>query len=155
MKVLHVYMDTSVIGGCFDAEFAPWSNGLMEDFRAGTFHPVVSELVATEIRSAPEPVRVLYAQLLEGGAEFLAVTDDALNLMAIYQARSGLAPQFSNDLLHIALATIADTDVLVSWNFKHIVRFDRIRVFNAVNLESGYKSLAIYSPREVTLYGTN
>lgn len=47
---------------------------------------------------------------------------------------------------------MADVDVLVSWNFKHIVRFDKIRLFNAVNLEQGYKPLSIYSPREVTTY---
>ena len=40
--------------------------------------------------------------------------------------------------------------MLVSWNFKHIVRFDKIRLFNAVNQEQGYKSIEIYSPREVT-----
>ena len=56
-------------------------------------------------------------------------------------------------MLHIALATIAEVDVLVSWNFKHIVRLDRIRLFNAVHLETGYKPIAIYSPREVTTHG--
>lgn len=58
-------------------------------------------------------------------------------------------------MLHIALATVADVDLLVSWNFKHIVRFDKIRLFNAVNLEQGYKPLAIHSPREVTTHETN
>jgi len=48
---------------------------------------------------------------------------------------------------------VADIDVLVSWNLKHIVRLDKIRIFNAVNLELGYKQLQIYSPREVTCYG--
>jgi hypothetical protein len=38
-------------------------------------------------------------------------------------------------------------------NFKHIVRFDKIVKFNAVNIEQGYKPIAIYSPREVTRYG--
>ena len=54
----------------------------------------------------------------------------------------------------IALATLAQVDVLVSWNFRHIVRLDKIQRFNAVNLESGYQPLAIYSPREVTSYDT-
>jgi rRNA-processing protein FCF1 len=58
MKILRVYLDTSVIGGCFDTEFALWSNGLMQDFLGGHFRPVLSEVVAGEIRSAPEPVRV-------------------------------------------------------------------------------------------------
>ena len=55
-------------------------------------------------------------------------------------------------MLHIALATIADVDVLVSWNFRHIVRLDKIRLFNAVNIEQGYKPVSIYSPREVISY---
>ena len=63
-----------------------------------------------------------------------------------------LGSRFRNDMLHIALATVAEADVLVSWNFRHIVRLDRIRLFNAVNLEQGYKTLTIYSPREVTTY---
>ena len=105
MKILRVYLDTSVIGGCFDAEFAPWSNGLMQDFRRGHFRAVLSEVVAGEIRSAPELVRVQYAELLRLGAEFLAVSDEALELAAVYEARGILAPRFRNDMLHIALAT--------------------------------------------------
>jgi len=53
---------------------------------------------------------------------------------------------------HIALATIAGVDALVSWNFRHIVRLEKIRLFNAVNVESGYRALNIRSPREVTTY---
>jgi hypothetical protein len=49
---------------------------------------------------------------------------------------------------------VADVDVLVGWNFKHIVRLDKILVFNGVNLELGYKQLQIYSPREVSSYGS-
>ena len=56
-------------------------------------------------------------------------------------------------MLHIAFATVADVDVLVSWNFRHIVRLDKIRLFNAVNIEQGYKPVSIYSPREVISYG--
>lgn len=85
----------------------------------------------------------------------LAVGDEALRLSALYQSRGVLTPRFGNDMPHIALATISDVDVLVSWNFKHIVRLDKIRLFNAINLEQGYKPLTIYSPREVTTYGTD
>jgi hypothetical protein len=45
--------------------------------------------------------------------------------------------------------TSAEVDLLVSWNFRHIVHYAKIRLFTAVNLERGYKPLAIYSPREV------
>jgi hypothetical protein len=148
-----IYLDTSVLGGCYDAEFAPWSNGLLKDFGLGTFVPVVSDVVATEIKQAPELVREVYAELIASGAEILAVTPEALRLADVYQERKILTPKFYDDGLHIALASLAAVDVLVSWNFKHIVHYDKIRHFNAVNLELGYKPLAIYSPREVTHHG--
>jgi predicted nucleic acid-binding protein len=153
MKALRVYVDTSVLGGCFDPEFERWSTGLMEDFRLGRFRPVLSEVTAAEVLPAPEPVRDLYAEILELGAEVLVVSRETLALRASYEARSVLGSRFENDMLHIAAATIAEVDVLVSWNFRHIVRLDKIRLFNAVNIEQGYKALTIYSPQEVTIHG--
>ncbi len=152
MKIPRVYADTSVIGGCFDEEFAPWSNGLMKDFRLNNFKPVVSELVSAEIEDAPEHVRAKYAELLELNPDILEITEEVLALAETYQQRNILTPKFYDDGVHIAVASVAEVDVLVSWNFKHIVHLDKIRMFNAVNLEFGYKQLQIYSPREVTNY---
>ncbi|HEX8273912.1 MAG TPA: type II toxin-antitoxin system VapC family toxin [Longimicrobiaceae bacterium] len=153
MKPLRIYTDTSVIGGCFDAEFAPWSNGLFKDFEMGTYRPVVSAMVAAEIEDAPERVREKYAELLTLGAEILEVGEEVVRLADVYQARRILTPKFYDDGVHIALATVAQVDLLVSWNFRHIVHYDKIRLFSAVNLEFGYKPLEIYSPREVAHYG--
>ncbi len=153
MKIQRVYIDTSVIGGCHDKEFAPWSNGLMKDFRLGNFKPVLSEIVTAEVRPAPEEVRQTYAELEALEPEFVELTGEAKQLMATYLERRILPSKYSNDGLHIALATVAEADILTSWNFRHIVHFDRIRRFNAVNRELGYKPIDIYSPREVTNYG--
>ena len=153
MKIRRIYIDTSVVGGCFDLEFAEWSNGLLQDFRNGTFQPLLSEVIAAEIEDAPEEVQFVYAELIAMNAEILAVEESALELADEYQKRGILTPNFYDDGLHIALATVAEADLLVSWNFKHIVRFDKIRLFNAINTEFGYKPLQIFSPREVTTYG--
>ena len=153
MKIQRIYIDTSVIGGCFDLEFAEWSNGLLQDFRNDTFQPLLSEVIAAEIEEAPENVQAVYAELMSLNAEILTVGESALELADEYQKRGILTPNFYADGLHIALATVAEADLLVSWNFKHIVRFDKIRLFNAINTESGYKPLQIFSPREVTTYG--
>jgi len=149
VKRLRVYVDTSVIGGCFDREFEGWSNTLFADFGSGRFLPVISEVVATEMQVAPEQVRRKFAALLDLGAEFLEVDREALGVVGAYTRHGILPPRFRNDMLHIALATVANVDVLVSWNFKHIVRLEKIRLYNAVNLELGYQALQIYSPREV------
>jgi predicted nucleic acid-binding protein len=152
MRILRVYIDTSVIGGCFDPEFSLWSNRLVKDFHDGRFLPVVSSVVATELELAPEQVRAKFEELLRLESDFLELTEEFVNLAEVYSDHGALPPRFRNDLLHIALAAVANVDVLVSWNFKHIVRLEKIRIFNAVNLELGYKSLQIHSPQEVASY---
>jgi hypothetical protein len=151
MKKVRIYVDTSVIGGCFDPEFRTWSNGLIDDFRSRRFHLVLSDVTAAEVERAPDQVREMYGELTSF-AEILSVTDEVLDLLEKYEAHGVLDSRFRNDMLHIALATVAEVDVLVSWNFQHIVRLDKIQQFNGINLELGYKPLAIYSPREVTTY---
>jgi predicted nucleic acid-binding protein len=152
MKTLRIYVDTSVIGGVYDPEFEPWSKGLLEDFRARRYAPVLSDVTAAEVAKAPEQVRAIHQELLRIGAEALRVDEEALDLLQAYERRQILGSRYRNDMLHIALATVGGVDVVVSWNFKHIVRLDKIRLFNAINLEFGYNSLVIYSPREVTTY---
>ena len=152
MKTQRIYLDTSVIGGCYDDEFAMWSNGLMKDIESGLFQGVTSEIVEAEIADAPTEVWEKFLKFLEMNPEVLKINAEAIGLVDIYLKHKILAERFRNDMLHIALSTIADVDILVSWNFRHIVRYDKIRQFNAVNLEQGYHILDIYSPREVTSY---
>jgi predicted nucleic acid-binding protein len=155
VRVQRVYVDTSVIGGCYDPEFSIWSNGLIQDFRDSNYKPVLSEVVAAKVKDAPQPIQETYAEILNLHADFIQITPEAVELSDAYQERRILPAKFASDALHIALATVAEVDVLVSWNFKHIVHFDKIRLFNAVNLELGFKQLQIYSPREVTTYEKN
>ncbi len=153
MKKLRIYVDTSVLGGCFEAEFAEWSNGLMDDFRSGHAVPVLSELLASEIRDAPPPVRNLHGELVALAPAIVTVGKEALDLLAVYEARAVLGQRYRADMLHVALATVGDAEILASWNFRHLVRFDKIQLFNAANVEQGYRPIAIHSPREVTTYG--
>ena len=152
MKVTRIYLDTSVIGGCHDQEFAPWSNGLMKDFQLRNYIPVISELTFEELTFAPEAVKDTLRQLVENDPEIIEISEEALELAEIYLDRKILTPKYRDDARHIALASFANVDVLVSWNFKHIVHYDKIRLFNAVNIEQGFKMIDIYSPREVTNY---
>ncbi|MFQ5708373.1 MAG: PIN domain protein [bacterium] len=152
MKTQRIYLDTSVIGGCFDHEFATWSNALMKDIKTGLFRGVTSEIVEAEISDAPKNVREQFIEFLKMNPEVQKISEEAIKLVDVYLQHKILSERFRNDMLHIALSTIGDVDILVSWNFRHIVRYDKIRQFNAVNLEQGYHTLDIYSPREVTSY---
>lgn len=152
MKPLRIYIDTSVPGGCFDVEFAVWSNALARDFRGGRLIPVLSDVTAAEVVDAPPAVRDLHQEMLLLAGRVLHVTPEVVALVARYEAKKILPARFAADMTHIALATLAEVDALVSWNFKHIVRLEKIRLFNAVNVESGYQALSIRSPREVATY---
>lgn len=81
------------------------------------------------------------------------MTRDALELADEYLDHNILSANYRDDARHIALAVIAQVDLLVSWNFKHVVHFDKIQQFNAVSIKMGYKPIQIYSPREVTKHG--
>jgi len=153
MAGTRIYVDTSVLGGCFDVEFAPWSNGLIDDFRRGVFRPVLSDLTAIEVAGAPARVRDLLHREVVALGEVMSATEEVVGLLEAYEGHSILGRRYRNDLLHIALATVSGVDVVVSWNFRHIVRLDKIQLFNGVNIERGYRTLAICSPREVTTYG--
>ncbi len=147
-----VYIDTSVIGGCLDDEFAMWSKSLFDEFRSGIKIAVISDLTLRELEEAPEEVRQTLLELPSESIEYVFLTDEAIALADTYITQGVVNERHLIDAQHIAIATIERVDVLVSWNFKEIVNLERIRKFNAVNLMQGYHLLEIRSPLEV-LYG--
>jgi len=146
---LRIYVDTSVIGGCLDEEFAEWSNALCDEFRAGTKVAVISDLTRLELEEAPGNIRALLASIPEAHREDVALDEEALALADAYIHDGVVGIRHLVDAQHIAIATVERVDVLVSWNFKQIVNLDRVHAFNAVNLKRGYPVLEIRSPREV------
>lgn len=144
-----IYTDTSVLGGCEDDEFRGPSSRLLDAFRRGELTLVLSELSLRELEGAPEAVRSVLAGVPSDHIEALAVSPEAEDLASAYIADGAIGSRMVADALHIALATVARVDVLVSWNFKHIVNLKRIHAYNAVNLKNGYPLLEIRTPREV------
>src|SRR3972149_166881 len=153
MKKTSIYVDTSVIGGCCDSEFQEWSLGLLSDFQSRKFSLLLSELTDEEIQDAPDEVKNAYIEFRECTDSIFLISSEAIEFADACLNHNILTQNYRNDAFHIAIATIAGADLLVSWNFKHILHIEKIQKFNAVNLEMGYKQILIYSPREVTTYG--
>jgi hypothetical protein len=151
-RKLLVYADASVVGGCEDPEFRDDSIALWERFRSGDCTLVLSEHTLRELASAPPAVRKRVTEVPRENQVLLPDQPEAIALAEAYLRRGVLGPGSASDALHIALATIRRVDVLVSWNFRHIVNFGRIRLFNAVNIEEGFGVLEIRSPKEVLEY---
>lgn len=144
-----IYVDTSVFGGCEDIEFIDHSRRLVAAMVNGDYAMVISELTLLELEKAPTVVRAHLERIPESLVEVLALDSEAEALAAQYVHDGAVGRNEKADALHIALATAARVDVLVSWNFKHIVNLRRIHAFNAVNLKLGYPVLEIRNPREV------
>jgi len=147
--MIKVYADTSVFGGCFDAEFEEWSNKLMEEFKSGLKVVVISDLTLRELEEAPPNVRGLVEEIPEEHKEYVILNDEAGELARHYIDDGVVSEKYLVDAQHIAIATVNRVDVLVSWNFRHIVNLTRIRLYNSVNLKNGYPLLEIRNPREV------
>jgi len=148
MKI-RIYADTSVLGGCEDEEFAEHSVRLMEGFIKGELVLVLSSLTVQELAAAPVEVQRRLASVPEAHIETLQLDAGARDLAEAYIAAGVLTARMRADAQHIAIATIGRIDVLVSWNFKHIVNLQRIHGYNSVNLRMGYPMIEIRTPREV------
>ena len=151
MKIPRIYGDTSVIGGCLDAEFSNESTHFIEMVRQGKCILLISEIVIAELDKAPAEVQNILLSLAEETMERVELTDEILDLRNEYMKAKILGPEWVDDATHVAAATVARADAIVSWNFKHIVRLDKMKAYNQVNLMNGYGILTIISPKEVLI----
>ncbi len=146
------YFDTSVFGGVFDKEFEEPTLQLFERVKLGQVICVFSDLTEIELLNAPENVKEHFKNLPKQNIERVIVTDEILTLASKYVAEKVVGQTSLDDCVHIATATICKVDILVSWNFKHIVNVYRIRGYNSINIRSNYQSLEIRSPKEILEY---
>jgi hypothetical protein len=147
MKQLKVYMENSVIGGYFDAVFEEATKKLFEKFSNGEYLAVISTHTYAELENgAPENVK---SNLETISYEKIDITETMLDLTQKYMDEKIVTESYRSDALHIAIATVSGVDVMVSWNFKHIVNLNKIKLFNSVNLKEGYNLLEIRTPMEI------
>lgn len=145
-------MDTSVFGGVFDKEFDKHTIQLFERIRLGKVKCVYSELTETELLNAPSKVKNFFMELPNEGLEKVHINNEILALASKYIEEKVVGETSFDDCIHIATATYYKVDILISWNFKHIVNVYRIRGYNSINLRMNYSSLEIRSPKEIVEY---
>jgi hypothetical protein len=148
---MRIYADTSVFGGVFDDEFSSPSTEFFKEVREQRFHLVSSAVVEREIMFAPAAVREFFASMLLL-AEVAEVTPGVLDLRNAYIQSGVVTEKSKDDATHVALATVSACEVIVSWNFKHIVHFQKVPRYNAVNVLHGHKEIDILSPPQVLDY---
>lgn len=101
---------------------------------------------------APEKVKRYFNTLPIENTERVSVNQEIIHLATKYVEEKVVDQTSFDDCLHIATATLNKADILVSWNFKHIINVYRIRGYNSINLRMNYLSLEIRSPKEILEY---
>lgn len=149
MRKIRVYVDTSVFGGVFDEEFAEPSRRFFHRVEKGEYVVLLSTHTLDELTPAPEKVLEVLRNLPKDCVETIIAGEEAELLANSYIQAGALGKASRMDALHVASATIAGADLILSWNFKHIVCYDRIQLFNGVNILQGYRALDIRSPLEM------
>ena len=147
--VTRYYLDTSVFGGYFEPEFELWTKILFDRIKKGQYKLLFSKVIDIELAGAPKHVKDLALSVPDKQIEYIETTIEATQLADTYIKENVVGETSRVDCLHIALATLNNADILVSWNFKHIVNVNRIRGYNSINYRHGYKMLEIRTPREI------
>jgi len=155
MRILKVYLETTIFNYYFDKErdAHPYTVELFNEIKQGKYKAFTSTYVIEEIEEAPAAKRELMLALIKRfKIEILGESDEAENLAENY-VKEGIIPQrFITDGIHIATATVNDLDMILSLNFKHIVKKKTIELTELVNLRNGYKKVQIYTPMEIADY---
>ena len=146
---MRIYIDTSVIGGCFDSEFAEWSNKLIDEVKNGRKIAVISDQTLQELEAAPARVREFLQTIPRAHLLMIELDEEAKRLAKHYIRENVITLKHLVDAQHIAMATIHHADFLASWNFKEMVNVYKIRQYNAVNLTQGYSIIDIRTPKEL------
>ena len=151
MKRLKLYLDTTIFNFVF-ADDAPIERDLTRKFFAqiNQFEVFISDIVIEEIAECPVPKRQKMMDLINKHHIQELSVDESSRQLAIKYIKEGIIPaKYQDDALHIAIASVNEMDVLLSWNFQHIVKLKTKREAVGVNMLMGYGSIEIYTPREV------
>lgn len=154
MKAPRFYLDSS-IWSFTRAEDAPEYRLATEEYfthaEALGWEILTSEMVLVELREAPEPKRgELLAMINRVRPIEIPIIEEVLVLSERYMAAGVLSSRHREDCLHVACATVAECDFLISWNFRHLANARRSTRFVAVNSPHGYtKQMRICTPLEV------
>ncbi|MBI4743370.1 MAG: PIN domain-containing protein [Actinobacteria bacterium] len=157
MEKPKIYLDTSVINGLF-AYDAPYmveaTVELFERFAQEEYEAYISNLVLAEIEETKDSVKRdkltrFIVSLEELGIIELRVSEECEELADEYIKKRIIPGRVKADAIHIAIAVVNGLDLIVSWDFNHIVNWKTKVKVNKVNKEQGYPEIDIISPEEV------
>lgn len=147
---LRLYLDTSVISAYLDDRFPQRMQETLDFWaRLSAFDVSISELTRTEIQDTADAVRRSRMFDLIQGFSVVEVDNEMRGLAGRYLEHRVFPLSARDDALHVAIAVGSRQDILVSWNFRHLVNRRRRAMINEVNIAAGYPVIEIVAPPEM------
>ena len=150
MKKIKIYLDTSVIGYLDQQDDPEKMNDtlkLWNTIEYGKYDTYLSETTLDEINECHESKKdILYKYLSQITYNTINTNDEIIVLAGIIIDEGILKKKSFDDCMHIASAIVANCDIIVSWNFKHMVRVETINGVRKVCFANGYRIIDIYPP---------
>lgn len=155
MRTPKIYLETTMFNYYFDKErdAHPHTVRLFEEIREGGYKAYTSQYVIGELKNAEDPKKGRMLGLIEQYSVItLDYSQEARALASLYISEGIMPAKSLTDGLHIAIATVNDLDMILSLNFRHIVRKKTVECVGLINLREGYRIISIHSPQEVADY---
>ena len=146
---MRIYLDTSVLSAYVDVRTPERLKATREFWPLLAAHtPIVSSLTMDEVEQAETDLAERMRALTTG---FIHITiEERMRRLANEYVRAGVVPvRYLADAIHIAAAVHSDADIIISWNFKHLVRRNTRLQVNLVNALRGLPAIEILSPPEL------
>ena len=155
MRIPTIYLETTIFNFPFASDAPQYKAEvlcLFEEIKAGKFQPFTSEYVLDELEDTKdaEKLKKMKALITDYAINVLPGNDETIRLAELYIAEGVMPEKFSTDAIHIAAATVASLDFIISLNFRHIVKHKTIIQTEIINAREGFKRVFIYTPAEVT-----
>jgi len=152
MIIHKIYIETTLFNYYFDEDRDAHADTvtLFEECASGKFEPYTSDYVIKEIEDAPERKRKKMLDLIKRYNIVVLAADNETDELAGRYVKEGALPLKSMaDASHIAAASVNALDMIISLNFRHIVKEKTVEMTSAINTLSGYKPIKIKTPMEV------
>jgi len=147
---LRIYLDTSVFSAFYDNRVTERQTETGEFWRRlDQFEVSASELTREELAQTQNSDLQQKFNKLLAQVTLFPVTLEMQALAQDYLARGVFTPPMFNDALHVAAAVLSRQDILLSWNFKHLVNRRRRARGNDVNVSHSLQMIEIVAPPEI------
>lgn len=150
-----LYLDASIPSACCEKSqpargkiTRKWWNNEISRYEAVVSRLTIEEIEALKTKEKREAILSLIRDF-----PVLENSPLAERLAKKYIEEKIIPPNAFNDALHIALAVVNKKDILLSWNFAHLVKSEVERKVNAYNIISGYSRVIIASPQDLMKEG--